>query len=110
MSHRSERVAEEIRKVISEFVVRGLKTRLPGLVTISHVEINKDLTLAKVYYSVFGSDSDVKRASEILADEKKAIRQEVARKIRLRLTPELALIYDETPAKAARIDELLRKD
>ena len=58
MSMRKKRVGEEIRKVISERLVRGLKDPVPGFVTIQDVEVNKDFSRAKVYFSVFGSDAE----------------------------------------------------
>jgi ribosome-binding factor A len=110
MSLRAERVAEEIRKVISERLIRGFKMPFSGLVTISGVEVNPDLTQAKVFYSVFGDENDVAVARKILEREKKNLRQEVGSKIRLRLTPELVFILDESAKEAARISELLNRN
>ena len=109
MSIRTERVAEEIRKVISERLIRGLKTPLPGFVTIRAVEISSDLGTAKVYFSVFGTDIQCQEAQKVLESEKRSLRQEVGQKIRLRLTPELVFVLDESAEKAARIHELLNK-
>jgi len=107
MSLRAQRVAEEIRRVISERLIRGFKTPFPSLVTISGVEVNADLTQAKIFYSVFGEASDMVAARKILESEKRNMRQEVGRKIRLRLTPELFFVLDESAKEAARISELL---
>jgi ribosome-binding factor A len=107
VSIRTERVGEEIRKVISARLIRGLRTPLPGFVTISAVEVSGDMGVAKVYYSVFGTEQEVAEATKVLESEKRALRQEVGQKVRLRLTPELVLILDETPEKAARISALL---
>lgn len=109
MSIRKQKVAEEIRKVISERLIRGLKTPLPGFVTISSVEVSSDLSIAKVYFSVFGSPSEQKEAALVLNQEKKAIRAEVAKKVKLRLVPELTFIKDETVEKAAHLNALLAK-
>jgi len=107
MSIRTERIAEEIRKVISERLIRGLKTPLPGFVTISSVKVSADLGVAKVFYSVFGEEADCVGATQVLENEKRFIRQEVARKVRLRLVPELVFVLDETPEKVAHIHRLL---
>jgi len=108
VSIRSQRVSEEIRKVISERLIRGIKTPLPGFVTISAVEVNSDLTVAKIFYSVFGSEEDKKGAGKALEEEKRALRYEVAQKVRLRLAPELVFVRDDSPERAARISELLQ--
>lgn len=107
MSIRSERVGEEIRKVISARLIRGLKTPLPGFVTISAVEVTGDLSIAKVFFSVFGTDAQVVETTKGLELEKRALRMEVGQKVRLRLVPELIFILDDTPEKAARISALL---
>lgn len=107
MSIRTQRVGAEIRKVISQRLIRGLKTPLPGFVTISDVEVSGDLGVAKVFYSVFGSSDEVAEASRVLELEKKAIRHEVGQKVKLRLVPQLVLVRDDTPQRAARISELL---
>lgn len=107
MSVRQERVASEIQKVVSERLVRGIKSPLPAFVTIAHVEISKDMSVAKVFYSLFGSEADCKVSRESLELEKRTIRQEVGKKVRLRITPDLKFVEDDTPKKAARIHELL---
>lgn len=107
MSMRTRRVADEIQRVISERVVRGLKDPIPGFVTIREVEVNRDFTQAKVYYSVFGSDEEKREAHEVLERHLGLLRAEVGRKVRLRNTPELLFIQDETGERAARIHQLL---
>lgn len=104
---RTQRVAEEIQRVISERVVRGLRDPLPGFVTIRDVQVNRDFTQAKVYYSVIGTDDDKRGVRAVLEQERGHLRREVGQKVRLRNTPELLFIADETGERAARIHELL---
>lgn len=106
-SYRLERISEEIRKVISERLVRGLKSDLPAFVTISHVELSKDMSIAKVFYSLFGSEADCALTDAALIEEKSALRYEVGRKVRLRHTPDLLFVRDSSPERAARIHQLL---
>ena len=56
MSIRTERVGEEIQRVLSERLVRGLRDPLPGFVTVVRVEVSSDFTHAKVWVSVIGTD------------------------------------------------------
>lgn len=104
---RTRRVAEEIQRIISERVVRGLKDPVPGFMTIREVEVNRDFTQAKIYYSIIGSDDEKKEAEVVLDQQKGFLRRELGRKIRLRNTPELIFIQDDTGERAARIHELL---
>ena len=99
MSSRTKRVGEEIKKVISERLVRGLKDPVPGFVTIQEVDVNRDFSRAKVYFSVFGSEEQREEANEVLNSYAKFFRSEVNRAIRLRNSPEIIFI-DDTPDHA----------
>lgn len=107
MSIRTKRVAEEIQKVLAERIQRGLRDPLPGFVTIRDVEVASDFATAKVYYSVFGSDADKKGAAEILHNARGYLRGEVGKKVRLRNTPELTFIADDSAERASRVHALL---
>jgi ribosome-binding factor A len=100
-------VGDEIRKVVSARLVRGLKDPLPGFVTVREVEVNRDFTLAKIYYSVIGTDDDRAGAQDVLDRHRGSLRHEVGKKIRLRNTPQLVFIHDDTGDRAARIHALL---
>jgi len=110
MSIRTQRVGEEIRKIISERLIRGLKDPVPGFVTIREVEVNSDFTMAKVFYSVIGSDDEKAGAQEVLNDNRGALRSEVGKKVRLRNTPQLTFVFDDSGERAARIHDLLREN
>jgi ribosome-binding factor A len=107
MSIRTQRVAEEIQKVIAERLIRGLRDPLPGFVTVRDVEVTSDFTHAKVWFSVFGSEADKAGAREILEQNRGMLRGEVGKKVRLRNTPELHFILDDSGERAARVHALL---
>lgn len=103
MSVRTQRVGSEIQKVLSS---KLLKT--PAFLTILEVEMSPDLAIAKIYFSLFGSDKQVQQTLEYLEQEKKALRMEVGRLVKLRIVPELNWIRDNTPERADRIHTLLK--
>jgi len=107
MSIRTARVAEEIQKVLGERLIRGLRDPLPGFVTIRGVEVTSDFTHAKVFVSVFGSDAQKQGAIAGLQQQRGALRHEVGQKIRLRNTPNLTFVLDESSERAARVHALL---
>ena len=107
MSIRTARVAEEIQKVLGERIVRGLRDPLPGFVTIRGVEVTSDFTHAKVFVSVFGSADQKEGAIAGLIAQRGFLRAEVGKKIRLRNTPQLSFILDESAERAARVHALL---
>ena len=75
--------------------------------TIQEVDVNRDFSRAKVYFSVFGTDAQKEEAGEVLNAYAKYFRSEVNRAIRLRNSPEIVFVYDNTPDRAARIHALL---
>lgn len=106
-SYRPKKVGEEIRRVLSEKLLRGLRDPLPGFVTIRDVEVNRDFTRAKVFFSVIGSESDKRGAQTALDGARGLLRAEVGKKVRLRNTPDLVFIQDDSGERAARIHQLL---
>ena len=81
-----------------------------SLVTVSEVRISPDLSIAKVFVSIFPSDK-AQQVLEILEDNKKAIRGELGRKVasQLRIVPEFSFMLDSSLDYAEHIDELLKK-
>ncbi len=107
MSMRTKRVGEEIQKVLSERIIRGLRDPVPGFVTIREADVNSDFTHAKVFFSVIGSDADKDGALESLVAQRGSLRHEVGQKVRLRNTPSLEFVLDDSGERAARIHALL---
>jgi ribosome-binding factor A len=107
MSIRTERVAEEIKKVLSERLLRGLRDPLPGFVSIAAVEVTADFSWAKVHVAVIGTPEEKKAALAVLHDNKGALRSEVGKNVRLRQTPDLRFLLDESGERASRVLSLL---
>jgi ribosome-binding factor A len=108
--HRSDRVAEAIREEVATFLAEDAKDpRITGLVTVTGVDVTRDLRHAKVFVSVMGSDTDRASTFEGLASAATHLRSRVGRALRLRLAPEISFRPDESVAHAARIEGLLAK-
>ncbi|HET9453670.1 MAG TPA: 30S ribosome-binding factor RbfA [Gemmatimonadaceae bacterium] len=107
-NRRPDRVAEAIRVEIATFLGEGAKDpRLVGLITVTGVDVTRDLRHAKVFVSVMGTDAE--RAATVDALEGMAghLRSRLARVLSLRVAPSLSFKVDESVARAARIEELL---
>ena len=105
---RSDRVAEAIREEVATFLAEDAKDpRITGLVTVTGVEVTRDLRHAKVFVSVMGTDTERASTFEGLASVAGHLRSRVGRALRLRLAPEIAFRADESIAHAARIEDLL---
>ena len=105
---RADRVAEAIREEVATFLTDSAKDpRILGLVTVTGVEVTRDLRHAKVFVSVMGSDADRKATFEGLASMAGFLRSRIGRSLRLRLAPAIVFQPDRSVAQAAHIDALL---
>jgi ribosome-binding factor A len=112
-SQRQQRVGELVRHALAEVLQRG-DVHDPVLsshvVTIPEVRMSPDLRLATAYVMPLGGE-DERPVLQALDRNKKALRQEVARRVRdLRYAPELRFRRDETFDEASRIDAILNSD
>ena len=105
---RSDRVAEAIREEIAMFLAEGVKDpRVTGLVTVTGVDMTRDLRHAKVFVSVMGTETDRSATLEGLSSVAGFLRSRLARSLSLRVAPEVHFVPDESIARAARIETLL---
>jgi len=106
---RSSRVAEAIRNEIATLLIS--KVRDPNLldVNISRVEVTDDLSLARIYFTVFGEKANVKAAEKGLLRAKGFMRSHIAKVLNLRFTPALLFKYDDIAEKVAELDEIFQE-
>ena len=107
---RSDRVAAAIREEVANFLAEGVKDpRVTALVTVTGVEMTRDLRHAKVFVSIMGEDSQRASTIEGLASVQGFLRSRLARSLSLRVAPEVQFVMDESVARAARIETLLNQ-
>ena len=107
---RSDRVAAAIREEVANFLAEGVKDpRVTGLVTVTGVEMTRDLRHAKVFVSIMGEDSQRASTIEGLTSVQGFLRSRLARSLSLRVAPEVQFVVDESVARAARIETLLNQ-
>ena len=115
-SHRPQRLAEEIRKVVSEMLIRGdLKDpRFKGMIGISGVDISSDGSYATLYITTLSYTPGV----EMSAEEKQGIleafkhssgyiRSQIDKAVKVRYVPELSYKFDESFEYGAKMDKIL---
>lgn len=113
---RADRVAQELQKEVAVILQREVKDPRIGMVTVSDVEISRDLAYAKVFVTfLFDSDADaVKRGLEGLEKASPYIRSLLGKAMRLRIVPELQFVYDQSLVEGMRMANLVtqavRKD
>ncbi len=106
---RTDRVGEEFREVLAEEIPK-LKDPRVGFVTVTAVDTSPDLRHAKVFVSVLGHAGVRARSMDGLRSAHGYLQRLVASELRLKHTPTLAFIYDDTAERAERVERLLGED
>lgn len=110
MSLRNERVRKTLMKEIADIIQKELKdSRIHGIVSITDIEIAHDNSFAKVFYSVFASENEKQTTIKAITDNTSKIRYEVGKRVRLRLTPELRFIPDDSLERGANVTQIINK-
>jgi ribosome-binding factor A len=108
MTRRTERLNDQLREEISDLVLRELKDpRIGGLVTITEVDVAPDLSHAKVFVSVMGTDEEKASTLRALGTASHFLQRELRRRLTIRRTPELEFVADHSLEHGARILSLL---
>ena len=106
--NRSERVAGQLRRDLAKLIQQEIKDPEVGFVSLSDVEVTRDLSHAKIFITVFEPE---KAATSIKALKRAAVflRKRLAQELRLRHVPELHFIHDDSVEQGSHIDQLLAK-
>jgi ribosome-binding factor A len=93
---------------VATFLAEGVKDpRVQGLVTVTGVDVTRDMRLARVFVSIMGTDEQKRSTMEGLASLAGHLRGRMGRSMRLRVSPQLEFHLDPSIARAARIESLL---
>ncbi len=109
MANRAEKVANEVKKVLSGEISRIALDNGFGMATLTAVRMSKDLQVAKIYISNFGSDKGPGELMELFEKHAGELRYTVGKQLKLRFTPELRLFFDDTLEQIEHIQDLLNK-
>ena len=107
MSRRTEQVAHEIQRILSQVLEFDLKDPRVGFATITSVNVTPDMQRANVNVSVMGDDAERRESLRALERAKGFLRRRVGEELSLRQVPELKLHLDTSLDYAMRIGELL---
>jgi len=106
---RRKQIARRIQERVAQVLLGEMKDPRMGFITVTGTEINADLSVAIVRYSVYGSQADLHKVQKMLDHARGFLRTEVARVLDLRNAPRLDFEYDSGLAQAARMEALLRE-
>ena len=105
---RADRVAEGIREVIAELLLRDIKDPRIGMVTLTTVDLTDDLKHARVYFSCVGDTAVRERSLQGLRSAAGYMRSQVTRQLKLRHAPDLTFLFDPSLEIADRVATLLK--
>ena len=109
-SDRMRRVNEAMREVLSAAITTELKDPRVGFVTVTAVETSPDIRHARVFVSVLGNPGERRRTMKALDSAHGFLQRRVGSELRMKHTPQIQFVYDETPERGMRINELLRAE
>lgn len=104
---RLARIADQIQRELSELVRLELRDPRVKMVTITGVEISRDQSHAKVWFTTLGSPEDAQACGEGLARAAGFLRAGLAHRLTTRTVPELHFAYDESIERGARLSRLI---
>ena len=105
---RTQRVGGQIQRELAQIIQQELRDPRLGLVTISAVEVSKDMTHAKVFVTLMNPEQDVAETLKVLKKASGFLRRAMGKRIVLRVLPELHFAYDSSLDEGARVDALLK--
>jgi ribosome-binding factor A len=108
---RTDRVADQLQKELAVLIQREVKDPRLGMVTVSGVEVSRDLGYADVHVTLLGEDTPerIKENLKVLKQAAGFLRGQVARRIKLRHMPELRFHYDESVVRGQRLSSLIQE-
>jgi ribosome-binding factor A len=110
MAERMRRVNEAVREVVSARIAEGLRDPRIGFVTVTAVETSPDLRHARVWVSVLGDEHEREETLAGLASAHGVLQGAVGTELRMKRTPTLEFVFDESVDRGMRITELLEDE
>ena len=106
---RADRVADQIRSELGSLLSREVHDPGIGFVTLTRVQISPDLQLARVLYTALGDERARAASGRALARAAPFLRRHIGARLRLKRTPQLEFIYDESIAGQDRVEQILQE-
>src|SRR2546425_8964437 len=106
---RPERVGEQIRGELALLIAREVHDPGIGFVTLTRVQVTPDLQQARIYYTTLGDEKSRRSTERALERAAPFLRRQIGSRLRLKRTPDLKFLYDESIAGQDRIEQLLNE-
>jgi ribosome-binding factor A len=109
LSHRVERIAEQIREEVSQILSAEVSDPGVGLITVTRVKVTPDLSLARVYWTSMGDAAQRKQTAKALARAASFVRHLLSSRLTLRRSPEVQFLFDQSVAAQDRVEQILQE-
>ena len=106
---RPDRVADQLRSELATLLARDVHDPGIGFVTLTRVQVSPDLQIARVFYTALGDDKSRAASRKALERAAPFLRRQIGARLRLKRTPELTFIYDDSIAGQDRIEQILNE-
>lgn len=106
---RIARLQELIKARAGEVIAHELADPELGMVTITRVQLDKEMMMCRIYWSCLGGERDKERNAEVLGRARKFVRREIGAVLSTRTVPDVQFRFDESIAGAMRVDSILKK-
>lgn len=105
---RIDRMGSLIQMELSRLILTRVKDPRLGFVTVTHVEVNPDMKSARVFYSALGDKKARSDSQFALEHSAGFLQKEIGTTLKLRFTPRLQFVYDDSLDRGLEIDRVLR--
>ena len=109
LSHRVERIQEQVREEVSQMLATEVRDPGVGLVTVTRAKVTGDLSLARVYWTMIGDLNERKKTIKALERATGFVRHLLAERLSLRRVPEVKFIFDESVMAQDRIEQIIQE-
>ena len=106
---RSDRLSDEVKSVIANILLKDIYISKNGLITITKVDMSRDLRYAKIFFSHIDTEFTSEELEKKLNQNKNKIRYHMGNNLKTQYVPQINFKFDERYAKSARIEKLLNK-
>lgn len=104
---RKQRVEKEVQQVISQFIIQNLKNDIPGLVTVTRIQMPADFRAAQVFITHYDPTESQVKATKVLQSWARDIQDEISSQLKMRYCPKLTFFYDEATESILKVEKIL---
>ncbi len=109
MTDRIPKLEDLLLREIAEYMAKARSGGIPGIVTITHVQLDRDLQSARIFYSVLGGVVDRELTDRILMSMRRDMIMCLRKRLHLKRIPSLVFQFDTTPAEAAAVETIFER-